>query len=762
MRLEGNLLFLLLFLLLFIFLFVVKRFPKSHLLLTTGMFLLFFLQADIQERQNQTMLSGSEKKFQITFQNPMKLDGNYFSSYGKDERTGEKVVLRYRISSEKEKGELAGISPGYVCQVEGVLEKPELPGNLGMFNYKEYLRKENINWILKANQMNIQQCSKEKNVMTVIQTIRQRGIHYIQSHFPPETSPQAAALIFGDRATIEPDLLTAYQKLGIIHLLAISGLHVGMLMGILFYIGLRLNITREKVTNILLGFLPIYIILTGGSPSVVRACFMMMAVLVLSKMKRNRFLPADIVSIVFLFYIFLQPFVIYDIGFQLSFSVTFSLILSTPILAKYKSRPLHIMMVTSLVAQIASMPFLLYHFYEFSIVSVFANILYVPLYSLFILPAMLILLLFHLVLGDFISPILMLLNSILVILKNVTLFLSQLPFNTIVLGRPSPFLMLLSTFALPIAFFTWETAWKRKKLFYPFAIVLVLIMIHLLNARYSMTGEVTVIDVGQGDSILIRLPLNKGTYLIDTGGSLQIPTEDWMKRMDPFEVGKDVLVPFLKSNGIATIDKLILTHGDMDHIGGAKAVLANLHIKEIVLPKIKQPSDLETEIIMIAKNKNIPVRFAQKGDVWMDSSYTFRVLSPTTKKDMERNDQSLVLYTELGGVKWLLTGDLEEEGEKELIKNYPKLHADILKVGHHGSKTSSTELLLNQLHPKAALISVGKDNRFGHPHGEVMDRFEERKVKVFRTDQDGAITYKFTGEEGTFFAHYHMIKQKLK
>lgn len=760
--LEGSLFFLFLFMALFLFLVGKKKYSVSYLLIALGIFLLFFFQAQIQERQHQTKLTGSEQQFQLTFQHPMKVDGAFFTAYGKDERTGEKVVLQYRLSSEQEKKEMSTLTPGYSCTIKGGLEEPDLPGNLETFNYREYLHKENIFWMLKAEQFSIQQCKVKKSVISSIQSIRQKGIHYIHAHFPQQTAPLAAALIFGDRNSIDPQLMTAYQKLGIVHLLAISGLHVGMLFGILFYIGIRLNIPREKMTDLLIAFLPFYMVLTGGSPSVVRACFMMMLALLFMRFQSNRALPSDILSIVFMIYIFFQPFVIYDIGFQLSFSVTFSLILSTPIFAKYRNRSVLMTIVTSVIAQIASMPFLLYHFYEFSIVSVFANILYVPLYSVVILPAMLLLLFLHLMFGDYISPVLLFFDSSLVVLEKVTVLLSLLPFNTMVLGRPSHIIILLFSIGLPLAFFKWETSKTIQDLILPIFLVLSLLLIPFTISRFNVTGEVTVIDVGQGDSILIRLPMNKGTYLIDTGGTMHFPTEEWEERLDPFEVGKDVLVPFLKSKGITKIDKLILTHRDMDHVGGAKAVLGNVKVKEVVMPKVDKTSELELEIMSIGQEKGIPIHFVQNGDKWRSGVYTFMVLSPSTANELEKNDQSIVIYTKLGGRKWLFAGDLEETGERKLLTNYPRLEADVLKVGHHGSKTSSTDMFLDQLRPRIAIISAGKDNRFGHPHGVVLERLESRKVNIFRTDQDGAVTYKFKQEKGTFYTHHHMIKQKLK
>lgn len=707
---------------------------------------------------NHTKLTGDEKDWALIFLPPFKLDGNYFSAYGEDVRTNEKLVIRYRMNTIEEKKKISGLLVGSICKVKGKLEVPQEPRNANAFNYKEYLRHEKIFWTLSIETFNINQCKQEKNLYTSILDIRQKGIRYIYSQFPPDTAPLAAALIFGDRNIMEPDLMTAYQRLGIVHLLAISGLNVGMLIGIIFYIGLRMNITREKMTYLLLGFLPIYMILTGGTPSVVRACLMVMLGLFLAKFYKKKLIPIDILSIIFVLYTFLRPNVIYDVGFQLSFVVTCSLVLSSSILTRYGQKPISFLIATSLVSQLASMPVLLYHFYEFSIVSVFVNIIYVPLFSAIISPVLLGLYVFHIPLGDFLTPFLSLIDFCLQMINRLTLFLSKFPFNTLVLGRPSGIVLLLYVILIPIAFYLWEKTKTLMQAVRAMSIPLLVIVFHYVTMNFTLEGEVTILDVGQGDSIFIRLPLNKGTYLIDTGGNLTFPSEEWEKRMDPFEVGKDVVIPFLKSKGITRLDKLILTHGDMDHVGGAKEILRTLNVKEVVLPKTLEQSSLEEEIILICKQKRIPVRYGKKGDQWRTSDYTFTILSPSENDQMERNDQSIVLYTHLGGKSWLLTGDMESEGETKLLARYPELNVDILKVGHHGSKTSTSEGFLDHLHPEIALISAGVNNRFGHPHGEVLQRLEANKVKIYRTDEHGAISYKFMGDKGTFLTELHNIK----
>jgi competence protein ComEC len=270
-------------------------------------------------------------------------------------------------------------------------------------------------------------------------------------------------------------------------------------------------------------------------------------------------------------------------------------------------------------------------------------------------------------------------------------------------------------------------------------------------------GEVTMIDVGQGDSILIHYPFGKGTYLIDTGGTIQFEEDEWKKAAKPFEVGRDVVVPFLKGKGITKLDKLILTHGDTDHIGGTLALLNEIEVTQILMPSVAELSKSELTIIQKAKNKGIQVVMVADGSQWENEKSTFYVLSPEENYQGERNSGSIAIMAKIAGLNWFFGGDLDQEGEERIIKKYPNLHIDVLKAGHHGSKTSTSEQFINKIKPAISWISVGEHNRYGHPHSEVLGQLEN--TTVYRTDYHGAITYRFYQDSGTFSSVLHRIKQ---
>ncbi|WNS74364.1 DNA internalization-related competence protein ComEC/Rec2 [Bacillus sp. DTU_2020_1000418_1_SI_GHA_SEK_038] len=749
---NGSIFITLFFLL--IFLYKIKKFSKRQLAAIGFIFIIFFVRSEnLERRTNFSRLSLDETNFVVYLQENLKVDGDSFTAAAKELRHNERLVLTYKIKTVQEKSEIQKrLKTGMACSVKGSLDEPFSSTNQNAFDYKEYLYRNHTYWILKADTLIPSKCMpQKKNPISFFQILRENGIEYIHNYFPKETAPLAIALLFGDRNYIEEDVLTAYQKLGIVHLLAISGLHVGMLVGMIYFLGIRAGISKEKMTSALLIFLPCYAIITGASPSVIRAVFMMIIFLALQKWGRNfSLLTIDVIGIVFILYTFISPYIIYNVGFQLSFGVSLSLILSAPIILKRFSNPISLLFATSFICQLAAAPIMFYYFFEVSFISVLANILFVPLFSLFILPAIFTIFLLHLLFGGNINFLVDFLNTIIYWMDIIAGRLAQLPFSTLTLGRPNFIILLLYMIIFPCSFSLWERMRGIKKSLTILILPVLILFLHGSINLLSPYGEITFIDVGQGDCIFIRLPYGKGNYLIDTGGNLRFNKEEWKLKKNQYEVGKDVVVPYLKSKGIITIHRLILTHGDTDHIGGAAAVIEEMKVKNIILPKSEELSELERVILLKAKNNKIPYYFTKAGDSWTVGQFKFQVLSPQQGMESERNNGSIVLFTKIGGLTWLFTGDLEESGEEKLISRYHNLDIDVLKVGHHGSKSSTSSSFLNRLEPRLAIISAGRNNRYGHPNKEVLNRLDERTIKVLRTDLNGAVTYYFKGDLGTF------------
>jgi len=732
-----------------------KKLPATHLMLMTVCYFLFIAAGYFDSVQFETQYTGREKSFLILFDDEIQVDGDLLFAYAQAMPSNERLSVRYKIKSLTEQQSIQELLiPGMYCQASGTLNRPSPARNPNAFDYNQYLQRNKISWILDVDTLSLETCSQQTGIITALKAFRHREIARIKHAMPEETSALAAALIFGDRNLFDPDTERSYQKIGIVHLLAISGLHVGLLTGMIYFILIRVGVTKEKTELLLMIFLPIYAIMTGLAPPVVRAAAMLM-MLIGSRRLALRMTPLDAISAAFMIMALFQPLIVFDTGFQLSFAVSFSLIISAPVILKASSSFLKQTAGASFIAQLSSLPVILAAFYEVSAISIFANLLFVPLFSFVLLPILLISYIILSILGGLPAFFLNLLENLIHLVNFVAILLSKLPLSTIIIGKLEPILQILLIILIPFFFFIWE-GFRMKKLKPPlwiFAIPVMPLIIQGVLPYMNPYGQIVFLDVGQGDSIFIKMPYNQGNYLIDTGGVMPFEKENWQQRGSSFDPGKKIVVPFLKSEGIRTLDKMILTHGDADHIGGANAILEEIEVKQLIIPRISDRSDLEQSSINTAREKGTDVYLAGMGTGWKTAQGDFLILNPSESMG-ERNDQSIVLQAAIGGKKWLFTGDLGIEGENTMVRKITDFDIDVLKVGHHGSKYSSSDLFLERTNPDFAVISVGEKNRYGHPGEEVIKRFEERGIRIFRTDKDGAIIYKFTGNSGTFTTQF--------
>ena len=730
-----------------------KRFNRVQFLLIILIGFVFYLKGEWAGTHNHSKFPSSKTVFSIEYiQDPL-IDGDLLKVQAKENQYHEKVLLRYQINSEEEKKILQNQSfYGCLCKVKGTLKKPSTAKNPNGFDYQRYLTTKDIFWVIDIQQSPLQNCKPIKLSPSVfIKQLRFTGINYLKRNFPEEIAGLSAALIFGDTTILDPELLSDYQRTGIVHLLAISGLHVSLFIGMIFYIGLRCGLTRQFMTNFLLLLLPVYVLFTGSSPSVIRSALMIALILIAGKWKHHlKLITIDAISLAFILFIFVSPMVIFDIGFQLSFLVSFAIVLAAPkILKKYQGNMAK-MAATSVTAQLSAMPLLLYHYFQLSLIGIAANLLYIPLFSFVYLPAVYVLFVIQLLVGSTPRILIFLVQKIIELSNKLIEVLGNMPYTNFIPGRPHTLINISYIILISSIFYIWESGPYFKKRVHLIVLGVTLVTLQPCWNWLNPYGEVTMIDVGQGDSILIHFPHGRGDYLIDTGGSLNFLEEKWKQQSKPFEVGRDVVVPFLKGKGITKIDKLILTHGDMDHIGGASSILSELNVKQILMPSVTEPSETEQLITKEATRQGIPVLKVSSGDTWHQSESNFYIVSPKKNFTGERNRGSITIVAEIGGISWFFGGDLDQEGEEAIIQQYPNLTIDVLKAGHHGSKTSSAEAFINQIKPKAALISAGEHNRFGHPHQEVLQRLEAVNAKIYRTDQQGAITYLFYRGNGTF------------
>jgi competence protein ComEC len=720
---------------------------KSSLYVWLASFFVFLsalLISDFHESTRHSILSSKKSIPMLTIDSIPEIDGSSLRGFGKLD--GERIVFRYRIPSVEELEPAKALIPGHICRVKGELTEPFRNSNPNMFNYKRYLYERDIHWILKVDAFEGCRESRDEWKYTLIRW-RSAGLNYIETEFPPETVGMTQALVFGETGRISEKMMNAYRSLGIVHLLAISGLHVGLISGMVYVILLRTGVTREASLWILIMFLIFYMVITGGAPPVVRASAMLIILIIFRKLPFT-ISTLDSLSIVFMSVLFWNPYSIFDIGFQLSFTVSYCLVLSYSVILSDASSYLTQLFKVTAVAQLSSLPIMIIHFYEFSIIGFLTNLLFVPVFSLIVLPMALITFLKELIVPAGMEWMNGVYSLIVSGIEALTSLFAAFPLTTLVLGKPHYSIVICYIFLVLAVFKGMEKgAWRLRSF-----ILCSFVLLHAVWVQFNPFGEVTFIDVGQGDSTLIDLPYNLGTYLIDTGGMVEFPMEDWERKAKPFSIDEDVILPFLKSKGITTIDKLLLTHGDLDHVGGAAGLVDKMKIKEIFITPGSGDKKEMKEIIALAEKKEVSVKQVHAPYAWKAKDVIFHILMPLDK-EYEGNNDSLVVYSEMGGMKWLFTGDLEEEGEKEFAATY-ELRADVLKVGHHGSATSTSGIFLEEVKPSLGVISAGRDNRFGHPHPEVVKRLKEKGIMIHTTADHGALTYRFLGKRGTFSAQH--------
>jgi len=632
-----------------------------------------------------------------------KIDGDKLSLIFKDK---EKISGTYYFKTLEEKNYVKeNIALGMSIKIFGTINTPSKNTIPNTFNYKKYLYNKKIYKVMNVNKIEFK--DRTNNFFYIIKNIVLKRINNFK-----KCKGYIYAFIIGESGYIENDVYQNYQKNGVTHLFAVSGMHISFLVAVLNKFLKKLKLKEKNINILIISFLGFYMFLIGFTASVLRTS--LLYILLLFNNKLNIKLSNIVVLyLVFIFLLLINPFYIHDIGFVYSFLTSFGLMLfNRNINGNYFNK----LFKTSLIAFLFSLPVTIYNFYEINFSTIFNNILIVPLVSLILFPLSLL---------TFIFPILEgLLNIGFNTLEYINGFLNNFSIDFIM---PK-----INVIFIIIYYFSLYKIYKKKNLY--LIIITILIIIFKTLPFIDKNFYIYYLDVGQGDSTMIISEQKKNISIIDTGGKINYNKEAWQEKNANYSLTNNIL-SFLKSLGISKINNLIITHGDYDHMGEAINLVNNFKVEKVIF-NCGEFNELEQELIKVLDKKKIP-HYSCIKELNIDDNklYFFN-----NKDYGNENDNSSVIYTELNNYKFLFMGDAGVEVEQNLIEKYNLKDIDVLKVGHHGSKTSSSKNFIDEVNPKYSIISVGKNNRYGHPNDSVLNNLEASKN--YRTDQYGSIMFK--------------------
>jgi competence protein ComEC len=669
--------------------------------------------------------------------------------------------------------------------VSGLLIRPDPAGNPGMFDYRIYLERQGIRVILTARgdkAVRVIGSGGSNPLQSAALAIKKKMSAAATYSLNPSQTAVLNGIVFGTQGLIDRETKRSFSETGVIHILSVSGLHVGLVLGGLLGMLRLLKLPPMWTAPLATPVLIIYMLMTGINPAVMRATIMALLLVWAHHLDRDQDWPTTL-ALAAMIILTWNPLQIYHPGFQLSFAATWGILYLGPfftaaLLLFFKNLPLNAgrlaaqALAIPLAAQLATIPLVAWYYNLLSPVSIPANLLAAPLSGLIMFLG-----LSASLLGLLWLPLAAMVNVgtgiILDIFMAAITFFQSLPGAVFYLSSPPVFLAaawyggLLAVAGVCSGRCTPEVRRYFKKWAFTAASLAAALILIWWPWKSDHVLKVHFIDVGQGDSILVQAPGGKN-MLIDTGGRTNELTTGT-------GTGDQVLEPYLRKNGVQCIDVLVLTHPHEDHCGGAVSLVKRLPVALALVSYLDEENIGEeytgedvaetigaaissreegvapayTKLVNGMEARGIPVSAAAAGDVIkLDSDLKIEVLSPveikTGESGTDLNNNSLVVKVTYGQRSFIFLGDAEIEEQRDLIRGEYDLQADILKVPHHGSRFLLPELL-EQVDAEVAVISVGARNTFGHPAYATLDMLNLSGTQVYRTDQDGAVIVQTDG-----------------
>ena len=652
-------------------------------------------------------------------------------------RNNKKILINIKMSQD-----IPSIKYGDSLYIEGEFKQPEEARNYKGYNYKQYLKTKKIIGTVELEKVKILKSSNGSFIHNIQKYIRDT----INGTLTDEEGNLLLAILLGDKDKLSEDIQESFKTSNLSHMLAVSGTHVSYIILGLTYVLQNSIIGKKNGKIVCIIFLLAFMAITNFTPSVTRACIMAILTLFSSIIYRKSDVYTNI-SVVALITLIFNPYSLLDLGFQLSYGGTIGIIIFIKRIQEKKSNSKVInyikqMALVSIYANIIIIPIMMYHFNTVSFTFIISNIMASPILGIIVITGFL-----FIIASITVKPLTRLIaifiKPILSILIKISQICSKLPFSNILVVTPYMF-NVISYYAIILYCIKSK---KNNKCKIIICLLIVLILIDFIIYIFPQKLRIFFIDVGQGDSTLIITP-DKKTALIDGGGS------------DSFDVGEKVLLPYLLDRRILKIDYVLISHFDTDHCGGILTIMEKVKVKNIIISEQAEHSENYERFKKLMIHKKIRLIEVKKGDKIKIGRYSeFKILFPTSRLLSENplNNNSIVAQFNYNNFKMLFTGDIEKLAEQQILKTEKaEIRADILKVAHHGSKTSSIPEFIKAVRPKIALIGVGKNNTFGHPNQQTIKNLENIKCRIYRTDLQGEIIIKID-QKGRM-----NVKSKLK
>ncbi|MBU2493014.1 MAG: DNA internalization-related competence protein ComEC/Rec2 [Bacteroidetes bacterium] len=665
------------------------------------------------------------------------------------------VVLLCNIY-EKSKKKLLNVfnqlSVGNEIILKGNLQKGKEERNPGEFDYQKYLESNGISALFNCYKIEeLKIIGNNKDLLkNFIFDIRKNIDAQINKYHNENSSALLRGLLLADRSEVDYETRQSFVNAGVIHVLAVSGLHVGFIILIFLFLFSRLNIVLRYILTI--AGLILFLVVTGSPPSVFRAT-LMAAVLIISALTNRSYNSINSISLAAFIILLLNPDEIFNPGFQLSFSAVLSIIILYPVFQKsvnkykIKNKFINYLLLfssVSIAAQIGTLPFTLIYFKKLSVIALFANLLVIPVIGFIV--GIGIFTLIVSVIWSWAAIIYAAANDkIIEYLFVFVKFTGNLDISYLLIPGFSKYDSVVF-YILVIVVYTYYNKFTSASGRIVFTLLIIInFLLFISYDNYSIIPKnkllVVAVDVGQGDAIFIKFPNDK-TALIDAGNATV-----------NFDTGERIIKPFFQNLGIEKIDYGFITHLDMDHLGGFYYLIEKGIVKNIYKTPLDSSLDKDIKLEKLLKEKNISINY-YKNEILRIGNCRIYILNDTNTpiyNSLNINDKSGILKLIFGSTSFLFTGDAGIRTEKMLIKDFDNfLDADILKLGHHGSKTSSSEQFLRIVTPDYAIVSAGIDNKFKHPSQVVVDRLINLGVNIKRTDIEGAIIIESDGNKIKF------------